>query len=222
MSRRKKHEEAEDLEAWLMTYADMITLLLCFFAIIIAVSEPKQSKFEEMKEGMMSEFTDQVVETPFTDVFDAFNSIVSEQQLEQDVTVMETDEGIVIELSSSAFFEPGVATIKKEAIPIIEAIALELVGFDFDKYHIEVEGHTDDVPIHTPQYDSNWELAANRATNIVKLFAAQGVEANRMRALSYGDTQPKVPNLDLYGEPIEENRALNRRIAIKLEKGEFD
>lgn len=217
MAKKKRIEEPED-ESWMATYADAITLLLCFFVILLSVSEPKQSKFEEMKEGFMSEFTTEEVEMPFTDVFEAMQSIIAEKELDRDMVVEEDDDGITLEFSTGSFYQPGSATFKPEAIPVLEEIALELVGFEYDRYHIEIEGHTDDVPINTPTYPSNWELSASRAASVVRFLIERGVDRTLLKAAGYADVFPKVPNLDDYGNPIPENREINRRIVIKLLK----
>jgi chemotaxis protein MotB len=86
----------------------------------------------------------------------------------------------------------------------------------YDLYYVDVEGHTDDVPIHTPQFPSNWELSTLRATGVVRYLIKIGLEPDRLKAAGYADVNPKVPNLDLFGAPIPENRAKNRRIVIRL------
>lgn len=214
---RKKHKE-EDLEAWLMTYADMITLLLCFFAILLSVMEPKKEKLDQLKEGIMSKF--QMVQTasPFTAILESLQSIIEDQHLERDISVEQTDRGLILELSTSSFYQSGSAQLKPEAIPTLDKILQSIQAAGLDKYTVEVEGHTDDVPIKTAAYPSNWELSTNRATGIVRFFIERGVPADHLKAAGYAEVKPKVPNLDQNGNPIPANREINRRIVIKLEQ----
>ena len=80
----------------------------------------------------------------------------------------------------------------------------------------EVEGHTDDDPIHTARYPSNWELSAGRATGVVRLFIEQGMDTARLKASGFAETRPKVPNRDASGAPVRENQAINRRVLIRV------
>jgi chemotaxis protein MotB len=88
----------------------------------------------------------------------------------------------------------------------------------FAAYRITVEGHTDDEPISSAQFPSNWELSAARAAAVVRFFAEHGIPANRLRAAGYAQTHPLAPNRDDAGNPIPENQAKNRRVVIELEK----
>lgn len=219
---RKKHEEPED-EGWLLTYADAITQLMCFFLILLSVSEPVQSKFEDVKKGMQEEFSskeDVLVSTPFNTMEDTLFTIVEKNNLHQHMAVGKTDKGVVLELSSGAFYQSGSAEFKPEAIPILEETVKAIVNFsmDFKEYKIEVEGHTDNVPIASAKFPSNWELAAARAARVVRFFQEKGVDPNRLKAMGMGDAYPKVPNEDNFGNPIPENQDMNRRIMVRIER----
>ncbi|MGB1540070.1 MAG: OmpA/MotB family protein, partial [Rickettsiales bacterium] len=160
-NKKKTDEEDED---WMATYADAITLILCFFVILISVAEPSQAKFEDVKKGMMSEFSTNAesMESPFTLMEESFMEIIDSNNMEMTMAVGKTDRGILLELSSGAFYKPGSAEFKEEAIPVLEEVVEAIVSFSFDypEYKVEVEGHTDDDPIHTAVFPSNWELSA--------------------------------------------------------------
>lgn len=213
----KKHEEAE--ENWLISYADMITLLLCFFVIILSVSEPKKEQLEAVsesfQEGVKAEKKQQ------QDVMDELKqdieTMIVDDALEEAMSVAETEKGLVIDLSTAAFYESGSATIREDAIPYLSRMTDILKTFDLDEKLIYVTGHTDDAPIHTKEFPSNWELSAVRATRIIRFFTDKGMDHLLMRSGGFADTEPKVPNLDEFGNPIPENRELNRRISIKIE-----
>jgi chemotaxis protein MotB len=285
---------------WLMTYADMITLLLCFFAIIIAVTvakkdvtkapEPAQQIVEETKPAIVQKAVQKAeirpTPQPAPELPDVFASgkpfhpltaadfpVVPAPELPlmkaeepapevimpmpivpllavADVPPIKTptaplpavdqptplppladnlkppgavveqkgDRLTTIEMSSAAFFESGSAELSVPGKVILGNLALNLKSDKFRDYQITVEGHTDDQPIHTTQFPSNWELSTARASAVVHFFLEEGIAADKLRAAGYADTFPKAPNRDADGRAIPENQAQNRRVVIKLEK----
>jgi len=123
-----------------------------------------------------------------------------------------------IEMPSAAFFDSGSAVLSNDGMSILRDVAASLKSDQYKNYQITVEGHTDDTPIRTAQFPSNWELSTARASSVVHYFLDQGIPAPRLRAAGYADTFPKAPNRDSNGIPIPANRAENRRVVIKLEK----
>jgi flagellar motor protein MotB len=123
-----------------------------------------------------------------------------------------------LEMSGATFFASGSATIIPSGISVLEDIATRLQLTPYKDFQITVEGHTDDTPVHTVQFPSNWELSTARASAVVQFFLQHGIDAKRLRAAGYADTFPKVPNHDSSGAPIPANRAENRRVVIRLEK----
>ena len=142
--------------------------------------------------------------------------VVYSMQADDAVTVDTDDQGVVIELASSAFYQPGSADIRPEALSVLDKMAQTLESPRYQNYVVEIEGHTDDDPIHTARYPSNWELSSGRATGVVRLFIEQGMDASRMKASGYAETRPKVPNRDSSGAPIRENQSINRRVLIRV------
>ena len=128
------------------------------------------------------------------------------------------ERGIVLELAANAFYQPGAATLRPEARPILESVAKTLNTPVYSKFKVAVEGHTDDNPITNDRFASNWELSAARATNVVRLFGDAEIPVHRMRAVAFAETQPKVANRDGAGNPLPENQAKNRRIIIRVHR----
>jgi chemotaxis protein MotB len=124
----------------------------------------------------------------------------------------------IFQLSSAAFFASGTATLSDPGQSILESLLGRLQSPAFAAYRITVEGHTDDEPISSAQFPSNWELSAARAAAVVRFFVEHGIPANRLRAAGYAETHPLAPNRDDAGNPIPENQAKNRRVVIELEK----
>lgn len=198
--------EIEEKEDWLITYADAITLLMAFMVMLLTFSEYDVPAFEEAAAAIKSNLTGRDATSPIQLLKIDVQDVVYNMQADQVVKVEIDGKGVIIELSSSAFYKPGSAEIRDEAVPVLEKMSQTLLAPRYQKYILEIEGHTDDDPINTPQFPSNWELSAGRATRIVRFFIAQGMEAVRMKATGYADIKPKAPNQDVQGNPIPENK----------------
>ena len=236
--RKSKYRRSSDhdpgLDDWLMTYADMITLLLCFFAVFLSVSQPRNDKLEEAKAEVKKvfanpeDFYQREIEDPTathenlpsgngilpTNTANPFGIVSSNRN----VQITPGDRITTIEMSSSAFFQSGAAIINPDGKRILDTIAAIIKDEKYKDYRVVIEGHTDDSPIKTTQFPSNWELSTARAASVVRLLIDQGFPANRLRASGYADTYPKFPNRDAQGKAIPDNQAQNRRVIIRLEK----
>lgn len=209
-------DQDEDQE-WLLTYSDMITLLLAFFAMLIAVSTVELDLWEEMKSGLRSEITkDETVITPLAEVKADLDSLLAEEKERGLVAIVLGREGIKLSFNSNSFYSSGGATLQPLGQNIITKVTQAMNMLDVYKFKVDVEGHTDNVPISTAVFPSNWELSVARASSVVKYFVEEGIEGNRLKASGYADTKPVVPHVDEAGNDIVENRALNRRIVIRI------
>jgi len=217
---RKRRRDDQNTDDWLITYADMITLLLCFFAIFLSVSIPRDEDFQKARARVMEQFapseTPKEGQAPERETSDVLPDSM-EQSPEHDA-IQGGDRITIIEMNSAAFFETGSADLNGTGKQILSDLLPSLKSRDFSDYRITIEGHTDDTPIATTQFPSNWELSAARAAAVVRYLISQGIPAEKFRAAGYADTLPKVPNRDAAGTPIPDNRAQNRRVVIKLEK----
>ncbi|MBC8337565.1 MAG: OmpA family protein [Rhodospirillales bacterium] len=216
MAAPKPIEEKEQKEDWLITYADAITLLMAFFVMLLTFAEYDIPAFEEAAAAIKENLTGRESTSPIQLLRIDVNDVVFNMQADQVVKVETDDKGIVIELASKAFYKPGSADIREEALPVLEKMSQTLLAPRYLFYTIEIEGHTDDDPISTPRYPSNWELSASRATGIIRFLISQGFDATRMRATGYADTKPKAPNYAPDGSPIPENKSANRRTGIRV------
>lgn len=218
---KRRRDEDEDTEAWLMTYADMVTLLLCFFIILFAISTPNGDMIKKVAESLRKEgfYLDVgVINDPYEDLRKDLSLALGASGYDQFVAISEQDDAVSMELASSSFFERGSAKFNKQGVTVLDVISQQLMPFANRDFAVEVEGYTDDTPIATAQYPSNWELSAARATNVVRYFVAKGFPANKLRASGMGDAYPKAPNRDATGNPIPVNQELNRRVVVKIHK----
>jgi chemotaxis protein MotB len=230
---------------WLITYADMITLLLCFFVIFFVILSSRKLGLEEphavqaatpaahdahparaivakpvaaLSGAEISAFNS--FESSGADLADAAAAGIRRPAPAKPTTGPEprADRISLLEFNSSTFFPSGSADLNESGKPILRDVAVQLKSDAYRGYQIVVEGHTDDTPIATVQFSSNWELATARAAAVVHFLLDQGLAAQRLRAAGYADTQPKLPNRDASGAAIPENQAQNRRVVIRLEK----
>lgn len=209
-----KHEEDHE---WLLTYSDMITLLLVFFAVLIAVSYVDLNLWEQMKEGLRSEISKtENVRTPLAEVKKDLDEKLATEREQGLVEITLGRDGIKLFFNSSSFYNSGEAVLLPTGEEIIDKVTRAMSELGYYQFKVDVEGHTDNVPISTEIYPSNWELSVARATGIVKYFIEEGISGDRLKASGFADTQPVVPHVDEEGNDIVENRALNRRIVIRI------
>ncbi len=208
-------EEPED-EAWLATYADSITLLMAFFVLLLSMSTIDVTKFENTSEGIRAELSGRQTQGPISLMKQEVQDLVYEAQADQAVGVESTGKGLSIELSSGAFYKPASAEIRDEALPVLVKVAETLKADRYAYYYFSAEGHTDDIPINTARFPSNWELSVARATTVVRFLIEQGIDPEKLKASGFAETRPKALNRDSAGAPIPANQALNRRVTIEV------
>lgn len=228
-SKRLEEEPEEGAPHWMTTFSDMTTLLLTFFVLLFTFAQFDLIKFRmvmgSIKEALgvqrvtkKGEF--QTFESSPMQIFDyqKLDSVIEMfyrrtqmyrrlQEALRDVPgveVLVSDRGIIVRAEEKIFFDLGKADIKPEAYPFLDKMA-ELIK-EYSEYKVAIEGHTDDLPINTPRFPSNWELSATRATTVLRYFLSKGIPPERLKAVGYADTKPVVPNTSM------ENRAKNRRV----------
>ena len=214
----RRQDAGEDEDEWMTTYADAITLLLAFFVLLVTFSEIDLPRFEAVKAGIAQQLGQRSIVRPASQLRAELLTTVDSLGMADAVRVDTSRRGIELELAANAFYQPGAAEVRPEARAVVDEIAGTLLAPRYARFRVSVEGHTDDNPISTPQFPSNWELSASRATNIVRLLVDSGVPAHRLQAVGFGDTQPKVPNRDIAGVAIAENQALNRRMIVRIHR----
>jgi chemotaxis protein MotB len=218
----KSEPPRDEPEDWLTTFADAITLLMAFFVMLLTFAEFDIPAYEELTSAVAANIGGRDKQTTTQSLKIDAQDLVYEMQADQVVTVGTDEKGVVIELQSNAFFKPGSAEIVPAAIPVLKKLSDTLASPNYELYNVVVEGHTDDGKISTEQFPSNWELSASRAASVVRLFEENSVARERLKATGYADTRPKVPNRDLEGKPIPENRATNRRVVLRLHPMSLD
>ena len=241
MARRKYVDDShENHERWLISYADFITLLFAFFVVMYAVSVVNAGKYKVLSDALGDAFggrgaarrIDTSVEVdalPLSNIIAhkrleaarrdrerldllarKLNSVLAPLVNSGKVRITQTGRGITVEINASVLFDEGDAALVGNARETLRTVAGLLKD---DPHAIEVEGHTDTVPIRNAAFPSNWELSAVRASTVVRLFADNGVAEQRLAAVGRGANQPLASN----GDPI--GRARNRRVAVTILSG---
>ncbi|MEX2649556.1 MAG: OmpA family protein [Alphaproteobacteria bacterium] len=204
-----------DQDAWFISFADLVTLLLAFFIAIAAFSRLDESFLDKLAASFNASVgVGAVSKHSGADLAATLRTTLAELPFGRDAGLVEGNGRVAIEIADGVLFRPGSAELEPDAVTALRAIADVLRADDFRRAAITVEGHTDDQPITTTRFPSNWELSAARAIAVVRLLEAFGVAPWRLEAAAYGATRPKLPNRDQAGVPIPANQAQNRRIVI--------
>ena len=220
-------------ESWMATYGDAVTLLMAFFVLLMSFAKVDLEVFDAVSNGIGEHMAKEDRKSDKDHLTKAMKIMMVSEGADQVAKIASDSEGsLTIELDTGAFFKPGSAELAEQAYPFMKALYEELASPLYKQFNINVEGHTDDEPMSSIRYPSNWELSSNRAATVVRFVISEsqndtridtngqkyGVEENRLRATGYAHTQPKVPNRDASGVPILENRITNRRVVIRINK----
>lgn len=210
-------------DRWLLTYADLITLLLAFFIVMYSMSSLDKKKFGEMTDALSGILkgrssiliASESVGSPGSGVLNLGKlkllrqEIVQQiktEELDQHITTLQDERGLVIRIMESAAYAPGTAKLKSQMYSILDVLKREL---DTLPNHVRIEGHTDDRPISTARFPSNWELSTTRATQVVRYLVEElKFDPRRISALGFGQYRPVASNASLVG------RTKNRRVDI--------
>ncbi|PGK51368.1 flagellar motor protein MotB [Priestia megaterium] len=241
MARKKPHEEHENHERYLVTYSDLITLLLAFFIILYAMSSVDQDKFDAFSQSLsvafnhgttspiefdgtynknarkeatqeeLKEIKDAKENNQLKQVKEKIDKVISDKKLTQQIETKLDDEGLHIILTNEILFESGDAKVKPQMRSVLRNIALLI---DSIPNEVSISGHTDNLPISTPLYPSNWELSAARAVSVLKetLKSDPNLKPNRLSAAGYGEHHPAASN------NTEKGRQKNRRVEILIKR----
>ncbi len=197
-------------EGWLTSYADLVTNLLIFFVIIISASSLQKGKLEKIIQSISQNDSG----TSLMSAEQQVKSSLSQQNLKQSVTVELTDQGLEIIFDSGVIFPSGSAEIISDMEKPLENVLHAILPFT-TKYRIAIEGHTDEVPVKSGRFRSNWELSSARAMSIRERIEKIGVNPSSIRIEAYGKYKPledeKRGALDR-----ETWLAKNRRVVVRL------
>jgi chemotaxis protein MotB len=226
----KKEKRAERGPTWTITFADLMMLLLCFFVLLLSFSELDREKFKIITGSLRHAFGVQSIEevmvlpkgvdlirrnfndpTFVEEILKAkIRSAIRLARMEGNLRVRENEVSVTVSFPNQVLFDSGSARLKDAAFPILDYFREVILS---TPHPIRVVGHTDDVPIDTPQFPSNWELSSARAGAVIRYLLSQGqMSPDRFAAMGCADTVPMATN------DSPENRAKNRRVELVFQK----
>lgn len=229
---KKKHPAEENHERWLVSYADFVTLLFAFFVVMFAHSNMDKSKLQQFAEQFQNQMerlppvpppksaaskTAEKAALPTHEDLTMAEMKGSIEQIEKDllpeiqqgkIELSLQARGLIMSLRESAFFDPGRAELHPDSLKIMTKVAEALTRIPGQ---IRLEGHTDNAPIRTDLYPSNWQLSSARAISVLRLLSARyKIDSDRLAAAGFGEFRPLVAN------DTPENRAKNRRVDVVI------
>ncbi|MDY6986675.1 MAG: flagellar motor protein MotB [Thermodesulfobacteriota bacterium] len=228
--RKKPKRSSSSGGGWEVVYSGFVLILLCFFIML--------SSFASIEEGRIGRFVKSFVNSvsilsgglkfepgprvmrPSADIVDKeddlaqiyadIQSIRQELLLKEQIDLDLSEKGLLVQISDTALFDAGVADLSMEAIPLMKEIARIVSN---TPYPVRIEGHTDNIPIHTDRFPSNWELSTARAICVLRyLIEEEQIPSERLFAVGFGEYQPAFPN------DTSEHRARNRRVEIVIDR----
>ncbi len=235
MSRKNFDDEDDKPDRWLVSYADFITLLFAFFVVMYSISAVNEGKYRVLSRSLGTAFgqklspaTEMPGSTTNNSLPSALKSASPLRNVEAEqmngvakdlsqvldplvqqgvIRVSQSSRGVDIEINASLLFASGAAKLTEESLRVIGAIAAVL---NTQRYDLEIDGYSDDQPISSPLFPSNWELSAVRASSVARQLVSDGIAENRLRVVGFGSNNPILPN------DTPENRARNRRVELVI------
>ena len=230
---KKKPEEEDDAPsspAWMATFADMMTLLMCFFILILSFSSMELDKFKMAMGSLQgalgtlgvqkkllpdqswfspnTQNTDQIKENSILDHIEKMRKQIKKEGLEDKISIEEEGGEVYIQMKDDMMFHSGKAELKPTYFNLLSLIAKTFLA---DAKQIRIEGHTDNIPIQTKEYQSNWELSIQRALNVVRYFVNhENIHPAKLIIAGYGEHKPIAAN------DSPSNRAKNRRVLLNV------
>lgn len=214
-SQNKKNRENDDSN-WLVSYADMMTLICCFFILMMAFANYDPIGFSEKTKEIAKHFNKDKYKSSETKMTKLREEIASHPNLKKVTKISVKDDALVITFSGTALFRGEDYQITDEMKNTLDAL-IDLIKTKDSDYRILVEGHTSNLPIKDlTLFKTNWGLSSARASSVVERFAFFGFNIDNLVAVGYGASRPSYPNQDKFGENIPENIILNNRVMIKV------
>jgi chemotaxis protein MotB len=210
----RKNAQAEGEFLWLVSLSDMLILLFVFFVVMVSISYKKirKSDFESFAASLRHE---QPPKSPLDQVESKVKQLVEARALEKEISVARVDDAVLVAIGEHVLFPSAEYRLNgngrallAQLSPILEAVP--------DSYRIGIEGHTDDVPVHSRGIEDNWALAAMRAHSVLRALELSPSALKRTILMSYGEMQPVAPNRSPSGEPLQANRGKNRRVTLRI------
>ncbi len=211
----RKRAGKKDEGLWLMSFSDMSLILMSFFILQLSFSTIDKKKVEVVTEAVKGEKFDAKKDS-LTAVSKRIQNEIKRLKLEKSAQVTIDTLGVVVEFKDGLLFSVGSSDSNQQFSAVVSQV-MKVIASSPQIYHIKIEGHTDDVPIQSTKFASNWELSASRAISLMRQFESKGVHQSRMSIQAFAQTKPKIATLGLTGAKLNQARSSNRRVVIRIE-----
>lgn len=216
---KKSHAAGgHDESNWLVSYADMMTLLCGFFIILFSLSKMDEPQYEKVKEAVAKEFGGKY-QKPNEDLAKFITQVLQEAGIDKETMIQYDSRGLALTFQSTVFFDTLSADVKPVGKEILDKLITSLSERqikDNKQFKIVVEGHTDSRPVLAGTFPSNWELSGARASRVVRLFIEKQFNPQLLTAIGYADTHPEVEARQSDGTLDEISLAKNRRVVLRI------
>jgi len=207
--RPKKHSEP----LWLVAYLDLMTNLLAMFIFLVSISVISQSKYESSTKGIVDHKSETLDELKAK-----IDTAIEQNHLQDLVKTSLGFDGLRVIFTSSSLFDSGSDRIEMKSILRTDPILNEIIKAD-PRYQINLEGYSDDVALKTggsSKFHDNWGLSSARGVALLNVLQKKGITSSRMSVAGFADTKPSIPTVGKQGKALEEARAANRRVVIRV------
>jgi len=227
--------QTDGKSAWLMVYADLITLVMIFFILLFSISMMNMERITDVLKSFEIDFRvdtsstslfdlidtgsimdgkklDHFIGMREVDTFQEIHSIIREKNLMKNMDATFIEGKIVLRIEGQVLFDTGSAELLPVATRVLEGV-IQIIK-ENPQYHVEIQGHTDNRPIHTEKFASNWELSAIRASTVLRYLIDNSISGERLAATGFADLRPIASNDN------PEERRKNRRVEFVLKEKE--
>jgi chemotaxis protein MotB len=198
-------------ESWTTSYGDLMTILLVFFVLLISATQVSAIKFERIKRA----FQGATEQESIAKVLEALEKEIDENQMGELINIETDGSSIQISFHDRLLFDLGKTAVKKEGELMLQNFAKSLSGLP-QYARIAIEGYTDDNPVNTKAYSSNWHLSALRSLSVLEILENLKVCRENCELRGFGEFRPSVPNRDQKGQVIAKNQSENRRVVLRI------
>lgn len=213
--RSPPHDESN----WLVSYADMMTLLCGFFILLFSMARLDPPRYEQARKVLAEQFHGRYEAPATVDLSRRIAGIAARAGVTDRTSIRSDLTSVTVTFQSTLFFDSLSAEVKPEGREILTRLIQGVIDGqkrEGKAFRIVVEGHTDSQPIIGGSYPSNWELSGARASRVIRLFIDQGFPASRLVAVSYGDTRPEFASRRPDGTWDPQALARNRRVVLRI------
>lgn len=209
------YEEEED-NNWQVSYLDIITIVLGFLIILLSLSQITKSEFSSLSSifGKLADQTEYFT-TPIGNIQEELVILLKSEIEAGSLEIIRDLNDLRIRFKSDDLYSSGEAKLQAGSEDLLDRVLISMQQLQYNDFNIDIEGHTDNTPIQSSIYPSNWELSTARAANIVKYFNDMGIPARRLKASGYADSRPVI-DYDSLGYPFAASKETNRRVVLGL------